>query len=72
MQLLDDCQQDVIPEEVETDDEIVSDDADEKVGIYERDEDWVAMEQEVNEEEYTTASEDEKTFKPSKCDIRFV
>ena len=56
----------------QTDDEIVSDDADEKVGVYERDEDWVAMEQEMNEEEYTTASEDEKIFEPSKCDIRFV
>ena len=33
----DDCQQNVIPEEVETDDEIVSDDADEKIAVYERD-----------------------------------
>ena len=32
--------------------------------MYERDEDWVAMEQEMNEEEYTTASEDEKNFEP--------
>ena len=40
--------------------------------MYERDKDWVAMEQEMNEEEYATASEDEKIFEPSKCDIRFV
>ena len=56
----DDSQQNVIPEEVETDDEI--DDADEKVGVYQRVEDWVVMEEEMNEEGYTTASEDEKNL----------
>ncbi len=62
----------MIEEEVESDDEFVSDDADEKVGVYERDEDWVAMEEEINEEDFVLASDDEQMNEPSKCDIRFV
>ena len=50
----------MIEEEVESDDEFVSDDADEKVGVYERDEDWVAMEEEINEEDFFLASDDEQ------------
>ena len=51
---------------------MVSDSSYEKVGVYERDDDWVAMEEELNEENYTTASEDEKMVKQSKSDIRLV
>ena len=55
----------MIQEAVETDgDEIVTDDTDEKVGVYERDEDWVAMEGEMNEEDYIMASEDEQVNEP--------
>ena len=56
-----------------SDDEFVSDDdADEKVGVYERDEDWVAMEKDMNEDDYVLASDDEQMNEPSKSDIRFV
>lgn len=56
-----------------SDDEFVSDDdADEKVGAYERDEDWVAMEKDMNEDDYVLASDDEQMNEPSKSDIRFV
>lgn len=40
--------------------------------MYERDEDWVAMDEEINEEDYMTASEDEQMNEPSECDIRSV
>ena len=36
------------------------DDADEKVGVYDRDEDWVAMEKDMNEDDYVLASDDEQ------------
>ena len=55
-----------------SDDEFVSDDADEKVGVYERDEDWVAMEKEMNEEDYVLTSDNEQMNEPSNSDIRFV
>lgn len=65
-----DCQPVV---EAVSDDEFVSDDdADEKVGAYERDEDWVAMEKDMNEDDYVLASDDEQMNEPSKSDIRFV
>jgi hypothetical protein len=44
----------------------------EKVGVYERDEDWVAIEEEINEEDFVLAFDDEQMNEPSKCDIRFV
>ena len=63
----------MIEEEVKSDDEFVVDNADEKVGVYERDEDWVvAMEEGINEEDFVPASDDEQMNEPSKCDIRFV
>ena len=55
-----------------SDNELVSDDVDEKVGVYERDEDWVAMDNEVNEGDYVLASDDEEINEASKSDIRFV
>ena len=56
-----------------SDDEFVSDDdADETVGVYERDEHWVAMEKDMNEDDYVLASDDEQMNAPSKSDIRFV
>ena len=55
-----------------SDNELVSDDVDEKVGVYERDEDWVAMDNEVNEGDYVLASDDEEMNEVSKSDIRFV
>ena len=55
-----------------SDNELVSDDVDEKVGVYERDEDWVAMDNEVNEGDYVLASDDEEMNEASKSDIRFV
>ena len=55
-----------------SDNELVSDDVDEKVGVYERDEDWVAMDNEVNEGDYVLASDDEEMNEASKFDIRFV
>ena len=55
-----------------SDNELVSDDVDEKVGVYERDEDWVAKDNEVNEGDYVLASDDEEMNEASKSDIRFV
>ena len=56
-----------------SDDEFVSDDdADEKAGVYERDEDWVAMEKDMNEDDYVLASDDEQMNEASKSDIRVV
>ena len=71
--LSEDSQQTGIEEEIESDsDKIISDDSDKKVGVYEKDEDWVAMDKEINEEDYMTASEDEQMNEPSECDIRSV